>query len=459
MSQRFTFDRALIQRYDRPGPRYTSYPTAPHFTPAFGPGEWQTELEATNERGAPLSLYCHIPFCETQCFFCGCTMIATKRHDRSAPYIDVLIRELDRYAAIVDRSRPVVQLHWGGGTPTFLAPDEIRRLMGAVHERFTFAENAEIGCEIDPRRLSKAHLAALRDTGFNRISMGVQDFEPAVQRAVNRIQPETLTRQAYDWCRELGFASINLDLMYGLPCQTPETVRRTVETALRFSPDRFAVFNYAHLPNLKRHMAVIRDADLPSPADKLTMLEIVGDALTEGGYAFIGMDHFAKPDDEMAVAQRNKTLYRNFQGYTTHAGSDLLAMGMSGISQTLDVYCQNEKEMVPYTDAVMAGQWPIVRGVRLTRADQIRRHVINRLMCDFELDTDTILHDYGDQFDTVFPGVKEGLAPMVADGLASWDGGRLVVNPMGRLLVRNIAMTFDAYLDTGATAPMFSRTI
>ena len=462
MSQRFTFDRELIQRYDRPGPRYTSYPTAPHFTPAFGPLDWQAELEASNTRGAPLSLYCHIPFCETQCFFCGCNMIATKRHDRSMPYLDVLIAEMDRYAGLIDRKRPVVQLHWGGGTPTFLAPNEIRRLMAALHERFTFAADAEIGCEIDPRRLSLEHLQALHETGFNRISMGVQDFEPAVQRAVNRIQPETLTRQVYDWCRELGFASINLDLMYGLPCQTPESVRRTVDTALAFSPDRFAVFNYAHLPGLKRHMAVIKEADLPVAGDKLTMLQIVGDALTDAGYAFIGMDHFAKPDDEMAVAQRNGTLYRNFQGYTTHAGSDLLAMGMSGISQTLDVYAQNEKDLIPYTEAVMAGGWPIVRGVRLTQADQVRRHVINRLMCDFELDTATVLDDYGLRFDAVFPEVRAQLAPMVADGLASWQGPTgqtLVVNPLGRLLVRNLAMTFDAYLNTSATAPMFSRTI
>jgi oxygen-independent coproporphyrinogen-3 oxidase len=459
MNQQFTFDRELIQRYDRPGPRYTSYPTAPHFTGDFGPVDWQQELELSNRRAAPLSLYAHIPFCETQCFFCGCNMIPTKRHERAMPYLDVLVAEFDRYAAVVDTRRPVVQLHWGGGTPTFLAPDEIRHLMGAIRDRFQIAADAEISCEIDPRRLTREHLSALRETGFNRISMGVQDFETNVQRAVNRIQPESLTRQVYDWCRELGFDSINLDLMYGLPHQTPDTFRRTVETALTFGADRFAVFNYAHLPGLKRHMAVIKEADLPSPETKLTMLQIVGEALTAAGYAFIGMDHFAKPDDELAVAQRNGTLYRNFQGYTTRAGADLLAAGMTAISQTRDVYAQNEKDLGPYTEAITAGQWATVRGVRLNEADQMHRHVINRLMCDFELDTATVLAEWQKPFDTVFPDARERLAPMVADGLASWQGDKLVVAPMGRLLVRNLAMVFDAYLAGSPSQTMFSRTI
>jgi oxygen-independent coproporphyrinogen-3 oxidase len=459
MNQRFSFDRELIRRYDQPGPRYTSYPTAPHFTADFGPAAWQEELQRSNERGAPLSLYAHIPFCETQCFFCGCNMIATKRHERAMPYLEVLIREFDRLAASVDTKRPVVQLHWGGGTPTFLAPDEIRHLMGAIRERFTFAADAEISCEIDPRRLGRDHLQALRETGFNRLSMGVQDFEPAVQRAVNRIQPEALTRQVYDWSRELGFDSINLDLMYGLPHQTPETFRRTVETALTFGADRFAVFNYAHLPSLKRHMAVIKDGDLPTPETKLTMLQIVGEALTDAGYAFIGMDHFAKPDDELAVAQRNGTLYRNFQGYTTRAGADLLAAGMSAISQTRDVYAQNEKDLVPYTEAVTADKWATVRGVRLTDTDQMHRHTINRLMCDFELDTATVLAEWQQPFDAVFPEARERLAPMVADGLARWEGAKLVVQPMGRLLVRNLAMVFDAYLAARSGQTTFSRTI
>jgi oxygen-independent coproporphyrinogen-3 oxidase len=458
-SQRFAFDRELIARYDRPGPRYTSYPTAPHFTADFGPDAWQEELARSNERGAPISLYAHIPFCETQCFFCGCNMIATKRHERSMPYLEVLIREFDHYARTIDTRRPVSQLHLGGGTPTFLAPDEIRHLMAAIHDRFTMAADAEVSCEIDPRRLSREHLAALRETGFNRISMGVQDFETAVQRAVNRIQPESLTRQVYDWCRELGFASINLDLMYGLPHQTPETFRRTVATALTFGADRFAVFNYAHLPSLKRHMAVIQEADLPSPETKLTMLQIVGEALTEAGYAFIGMDHFAKPDDELAVAQREGTLYRNFQGYTTRAGADLLAAGMTAISQTRDVYAQNEKELEPYTSAITGDQWATVRGVRLTEADQMHRHVINRLMCDFAVDTATVLADWSQTFDSAFPDARERLAPMVQDGLARWEGAKLVVEPMGRLLVRNLAMVFDARLATSASPTQFSRTI
>jgi oxygen-independent coproporphyrinogen-3 oxidase len=458
MNQRFTFDRELILRYDQPGPRYTSYPTAPHFTADFTAKAWQEELEQSNARQAPLSLYAHIPFCETQCFFCGCNMIATKHHERAMPYLDVLIREFDRYAQTVDTARPVVQLHWGGGTPTFLSPDEIRYLMAAIHQRFRLAPDAEVSCEIDPRRLGREHLQALRETGFNRISMGVQDFDPAVQKAVNRIQPESMTRQVYDWCQELGFDSVNLDLMYGLPHQSPESFRRTVETALTFGADRFAVFNYAHLPSLKRHMAVIREADLPSPETKLTMLQIVGEALTEAGYAFIGMDHFAKPDDELAVAQRNGTLYRNFQGYTTRAGADLLAAGMTAISQTRDVYAQNEKDLQPYGDAITSDRWATVRGIRLSEADQMHRHVINRLMCDFELDTATVLREWGASFPTVFPDVRERLAPMVADGLATWQGDKLVVEPMGRLLVRNLAMCFDAYLAPN-NQQMFSRTI
>lgn len=455
----FSFDRDLIQRYDKPGPRYTSYPTAPHFTADFGPADWQAELARSNESGRPLSLYCHIPFCETQCFFCGCTMIATKKYERTDPYLATLLVELEKYAQIVDTKRPVVQLHWGGGTPTFLHPDQIRRLMDEIHQRFTFADDAELSCEIDPRRLSRDHLVALRESGFNRISMGVQDFDPAVQKAVNRIQPEAMTRQVYDWARELGFASINLDLMYGLPLQTPETFRQTVETAIRFGADRFAVFNYAHLPSLKRHMAVIKDEDLPAPADKLTMLQLVTEGLTDAGYQYIGMDHFAKPDDELAVAQRNRTLYRNFQGYTTHAGSDLLAMGMSAISQTGDVYAQNDKDLAGYTRAIESGDWAVLRGYRMSDDDQLRRHVINRLMCDFELDTATVTTPFDVAFDAAFPDARAQLAPMVADGLAEWQGDNLVVLPMGRLLVRNLAMVFDAYLARTAGSQTFSRTI
>ncbi|HUT43164.1 MAG TPA: oxygen-independent coproporphyrinogen III oxidase, partial [Desulfobacterales bacterium] len=323
----FDIDIDLIKKYDKPGPRYTSYPTAPHFNESFTHENYLDEIIKTNQGPdlPDLSLYFHLPFCDTLCYFCGCNMIVTRNRDRIKRYIDYLKREIDHITAHISSDRKTSQLHWGGGTPTHLNPDEIANLSSYIHDRFDFKADVEAGCEIDPRELTKEHLEALRNGGFNRISMGVQDFNEKVQKAVNRIQPEALTRQVVDWVRELGFDSINLDLMYGLPFQSAKTFEETVDAIIDVDPDRIALFNFAYVPWMKKHQKVIRIEDLPVPEEKLNILKMSTQKLTQAGYVFIGMDHFAKPDDELTLALKEKKLYRNFQGYSTHAGTDLYA--------------------------------------------------------------------------------------------------------------------------------------
>ena len=455
-------DVALLKKYDRPGPRYTSYPTAPLFHPSFTAGDFRGEILATNAPGttSDLSLYVHIPFCDTLCFFCGCTMLVTRDRKRIDEYLRYLRTEITRVAELVAPGRRVTQLHWGGGTPTHLSPEHMLDLAGALRSAFTFAADAECSVEVDPRELDRRHLEALAEAGFNRMSMGVQDFELQVQAAVNRIQPESISRQVYDWARELGFSSINIDLMYGLPHQTVDSFRRTIRGIIEYSPDRIAVFNYAHVPWLKPHQKLIHQEALPSPEAKLDILKMTIELLTESGFEYIGMDHFAKPGDELARARASRTLYRNFQGYSTKAGADLYGFGMSAISHFQNVYAQNAKVLPDYYKALDAKTLATVVGYRMTPDDHVRKHVIMRLMCDLELDIASIERRFGIRFAEYFGPSLAALAPLEEDGLVECTADRIQIVGPGRLLLRNIAMCFDAYLDRlSKEKPIFSRTV
>lgn len=451
----------LLKKYDVPGPRYTSYPPAPHFHEKFTYEEYLNEIVKTNygENLPDLSLYFHIPYCDTLCYFCGCNMIVTRNHDRMNEYIKYLKNEIDLLRQFINPERRVAQLHWGGGTPTSLNPEEINSLISYINQSFEFKDDAECGCEIDPRGLTKEHLIALREGGFNRISMGVQDFNEKVQKYVNRIQPEEMTRQVVEWVRELGFKSINLDLMYGLPFQTLKSFEETLDKIIDISPDRIAVFNYAHIPWMKKHQALIHPEDLPSPQEKLNILKLTIEKLTSNGYVFIGMDHFAKPDDELAIALREKKLYRNFQGYSTNAGCDLYAFGITSISQLENVYAQNVKTEKEYFQALDNEKIPIFRGYRLNDDDQIRRTVIMKLMCDFELDFNEVESKHKIDFKNYFKNSLDNLSEMVDDGLVEILDEKIKVTEMGRLLIRNIAMKFDGFIERKQDDMKYSRTI
>lgn len=457
----FDIDIELIKKYDKPGPRYTSYPTAPHFNESFTHENYLDEIIKTNRgRDLPdLSLYFHLPFCDTLCYFCACNMIVTRNRDRIKKYIDYLKREIDLITDHISHDRKAVQLHWGGGTPTHLNPDEIADLSSYIYDRFDVNADAETGCEIDPRELTKTHLAALKDGGFNRISMGVQDFNPDVQKAVNRIQPEVLTRQVVDWVRELGFHSINLDLMYGLPFQSVKTFEKTVDTIIDIDPDRIALFNFAYVPWMKKHQKAIRPEDLPVAEEKLNILKMSTEKLTRAGYVFIGMDHFAKPDDELALALEGKKLYRNFQGYSTHAGADLYAMGITSISQFGRIYAQNIKKEKKYHAVLDQGILPTTKGYYLNDDDLLRRHVIVKLMCDFELDFTSIENEFDIDFETYFSRGLDNLDEMIADNLLSIENKILKITKMGRFLIRNIAMNFDGYIERKEDHARYSRTV
>ncbi len=457
----FDIDIDLIKKYDKPGPRYTSYPTAPHFNESFTHENYLDEIIKTNQGPnlPDLSLYFHLPFCDTLCYFCGCNMIVTRNRDRISNYISYLKREIDLIRTHISPARQAAQLHWGGGTPTHLNPDEIADLSAYINAGFAFKADVEAGCEIDPRELTKDHLVALREGGFNRISMGVQDFYDKVQKAVNRIQPEDLTRQVVDWVRELGFHSINLDLMYGLPFQSVKTFERTVDAIIEINPDRIALFNFAYVPWMKKHQHVIRPEDLPVPEEKLNILKMSTEKLTGAGYVFIGMDHFAKPDDELALALRGKKLYRNFQGYSTHAGADLYAMGITSISQFGRIYAQNQKKEKDYHAALDRGMLPTAKGYYLNDDDLLRSRVIMKLMCDFELDFTSIENEFNIDFETYFEWGLNNLDEMIADNLLAIENRILKVTKMGRLLIRNIAFNFDGYIERKEDNARYSRTV
>ena len=450
---------ALLEKYSKPGPRYTSYPTAPYFHTGFTEADWIEEIKSSQDPARGLSLYAHIPFCDTLCYYCGCNMVATGDYSKAGHYLGFLEKELDRVAALTDPRRPVKQLHWGGGTPTYLKPDDIRRLMEMMRKRFSIAADAEMGCEADPRELTREHLVALRESGFNRLSIGVQDLDERVQKSVNRVQPEELIRTVYGWARELGFSSINMDLIVGLPHQTLESFAHTLDRVVPWAPDRFAIFAYAHVPWMKKHQKLINEADLPSFATRLDLQQLIHERLGAAGYSNIGMDHYARPEDEIIKAQASKTLWRNFQGYTTHKDCDIYAFGASSISQTPDCYMQNEKNLKKYQELIGKGGLAVERGLKLTRDDQIRRDAITRVMCDLELDKPGFAAAWNIDFDAYFAEGLADLPPLIEDGLVGLEGSRIVVTELGRLFLRNIAMCFDGYLkQANQEQPRYSRT-
>ncbi|MFA7095087.1 MAG: oxygen-independent coproporphyrinogen III oxidase [Gammaproteobacteria bacterium] len=450
MDQSLVFDLDLIRRYDKSGPRYTSYPTAPQFHGGFGEEQYRAWAKRTNEEPVlrPLSLYFHIPFCDTVCFYCGCNKVATKDRGKASPYLAHLYQEIAMQGALFDRRRTVDQLHWGGGTPTFISHDEMRELMRVTREHFTLRDDdsGEYSIEIDPREARGDTIALLRSLGFNRMSLGVQDFDPRVQKAVNRIQTEEETFAVLNAARAEGFKSVSIDLIYGLPFQSMESFGRTLNKIIAVGPDRLSVFNYAHLPDIFKPQRRINAEDLPSPAEKLDILQHTIERLTEAGYIYIGMDHFAKPQDELAIAQREGTLYRNFQGYSTHADCDLIGLGASSIGMIGPTYSQNHRELEEYYAALDAGRLPIFRGMELSADDLLRRAVITQLICHFHLDFAAIEGKFGIVFQEYFAPELDELAGMEQDGLLRLDAGGIQVLPAGRLLIRNICMVFDRYL-------------
>jgi oxygen-independent coproporphyrinogen-3 oxidase len=454
-------DIDLLKRFDKPGPRYTSYPTAPIFSSEYDDKRFEVDLIRNNdENKAPISLYLHIPFCDTLCYFCGCTMLVNRNRDYIQQYVTLLKREIERVARYVNKHRRVTQIAWGGGTPSYLSPDQIDDISQFLQAKFTFAPDAEISVEIDPRDLTLEHMKAFRRGGVNRVSMGVQDFNDRVQEAVNRLQPERITMGAIEWTKSVGVDSINIDLIYGLPLQTLESFQATLDKVVKLGPNRIAVFNFAYVPWMKSHQKLIHEADLPSPEVKLQLLKKTIESLTDAGYDYIGMDHFAKPDDELAVARREKTLHRNFQGYSTRAGADLLGFGMSAISHFGDVYAQNAKTVPQYSEAINANRFATHVGYKMTRDDIIRKYVIMRLMCDLEVVKSDVEGWFDVSFDEYFDQSLSHLSEFIHLGLVRNTLERVVIEGAGRLLLRNIAMCFDAYLNRVTKGkPVFSRTV
>lgn len=461
VDQRIDFDLDLIRRYDQSGPRYTSYPTAVEFHDGFGPAEYRAACARGNQAGRPLSLYFHIPFCDTVCFYCACNKVATKDRSLAQPYLDRVYRELEMQSALFDRGRRVEQLHWGGGTPTFISQDQMRELMDQTRRWFDLADDevGEYSIEIDPREADAQSVALLRRLGFNRMSLGVQDFEPQVQQAVNRIQTEAETLAVLEAARAEGFRSISIDLIYGLPFQSVAGFTRTLDKVLAFSPDRLSVFNYAHLPQRFKPQRRIDAAQLPPPQTKLDILQATGERLAAAGYVYIGMDHFAKPDDELARAQREGTLYRNFQGYSTHADCDLIGLGVTSIGKVDNSYAQNRRELAEYYADIDAGRLPVFRGIELSRDDEIRRDTITKLICNFSLTYADVAARWGIDFGAYFAADLARVKPMEADGLLEMDAQGIRVLPRGRLLIRNICMAFDAYRNGPEAQGGFSKVI
>ena len=453
----------LLTRFDVPGPRYTSYPTADRFVEAFGEADYVQALTQRQSgsvgKQPPLSLYVHIPFCESLCYYCACNKIITKDHGRSAKYLKYLAKEIEMQAACLEGSRQVTQLHLGGGTPTFLSHDEMRELMAAVREHFTLVPNGEYSIEVDPRKVDFDTVKLLADLGFNRMSVGVQDFAEDVQAAVNRIQSVDETRLVIDAARATGFKSVSMDLIYGLPKQNVISFNRTLEQVLDISPDRISLYSYAHLPGLFKPQRRINSGDMPTADTKLQLLQLGIRRLTEAGYVYIGMDHFAKPDDELTVAQRQGRLHRNFQGYSTQAECDLLAFGVSAIGKIGPVYAQNVKTLDEYYDALDQGRLPIVRGLALNRDDILRRSVIMAIMCQGELDFEAMGDAHLIDFKSHFSRELERLGEMVAMGLVRLSDSSLEVTEQGWYFVRAIAMTFDKYLQSDQDRARFSKII
>lgn len=450
------WDLALIQKYNTAGPRYTSYPTALEFSQRYGEPAFLQAAARYPQR--PLSLYLHIPFCHKLCYFCGCNKQVTRQQHKADEYLDVLLREIAARAPLFSQ-RTVSQMHWGGGTPTFLNARQIDRLMNSLREHFNFSPQAEISIEVDPREIELDVLDHLRASGFNRLSMGVQDFNKEVQERVNRVQDEAMIFALMARARQLGFASTNIDLIYGLPKQTPQSFAFTLQKVAELNPDRLSVFNYAHMPALFAAQRKIREDELPDAAQKLEILQQTIATLTAQGYQFIGMDHFARHDDELAVAQRQGELHRNFQGYTTQGDSDLLGMGVSAISLIGDSYAQNHKVLKDYYAQMSQTGSALWRGLQLSQDDCLRRDVIKSLICNFALSFSEIEKRYAIDFRAYFADDLAAMRPLIDDGLVECDVRGLVVSAKGRLLIRNICMCFDRYLREKASGAQFSRVI
>jgi oxygen-independent coproporphyrinogen-3 oxidase len=458
----------LLDRYNVQGPRYTSYPTAPEWSESVHAAAYEDACDRANASGAPVSLYLHLPFCDEQCWFCGCFMKVVPKPQRAGggreeiePYLADIHREIERTAGRVERTRKIAQVHWGGGTPTYLTPPQADRLAQHLFEAFPPAADAEVSVEVDPRITTAEHLEVLRNRGFNRVSMGVQDFDPEVQELVNRIQPFDLTKELVEAARALGYVSVNLDLIYGLPGQHRAGFERSVEQILSLRPDRVAMYSYAHVPWLKRPQRVLA-AHLPEGTEKFAIFVSGIERFVSAGYLYIGMDHFALPHDDIVKAQRDRTLTRNFQGYTTHAGCDLYGMGVSAISSVNDTYAQNTKDYAEYHAAAEAGVAPIVRGHRLTDDDFLRRDVITRLLCHCVLKKREVERDHGlASFDETFRSAIARMPRLVEHGMVVVDEDEIRVTTMGRIFIRNVAMLFDAYLEKRAPGEpqVFSRTL
>jgi len=451
----------LVRKYDVAGPRYTSYPPAPIFSPTFRATEYRDAIlhQEKNFTTNAIALYIHIPFCDTLCYFCGCTTIVTRNRNHLDAYLSALKQEIQFLAPLINPERKVVQMHWGGGTPTYLTPAQIEDLADLLGRSFKFDPEAEMSVEVDPRDLSFHHLRVLRERGFNRVSIGVQDFNPVVQKAVNRHQSEIVSRQAIEWSRRLGFSSINVDLIYGLPLQTVQSFRETLDKIIDIAPDRIAVYNFAYVPWLKKHQRLLHREDLPSSETKIDIFITTIERLTDAGYVYIGMDHFAKPEDELTIAQQTKTLHRNFQGYSTKAGADLYGLGLSSIGHFGTTYAQNAKTLTDYYAAIGGGDFATALGYRMTADDQVRKFVIMRLMCDLSVQKPEIEKTFSIDFDHYFEHSLQQLYPLAQDGLVGIESDQITVTPLGRLFLRNIAMCFDAYLADKEGKTLYSRTV
>ncbi|MCE9662771.1 oxygen-independent coproporphyrinogen III oxidase [Halomonas sp. M5N1S17] len=461
MQDDLLFNRPLVEKYDRPGPRYTSYPTAPQFHAAFAEDDYRAAAERSNRVAAPkpLSVYVHIPFCKSLCYYCACNKIITHNTDRASEYLAWLKHEVQTQGALFDESRRMTQLHLGGGTPTYLSNTQLGELMRSLDEAFHFApvEEREFSLEVDPRTVTPEQIHELHDLGFNRLSFGVQDFDADVQQAVNRVQSEEQVVSLVQAARDAGFESISVDLIYGLPLQTVASFDTTLDKIIALRPDRIAAYSYAHLPELFKAQRLIRPEDMPPPERKMELLELTIRRLTGAGYVYIGMDHFALPEDELSLARENGTLQRNFQGYSTHADCDMIGLGITSIGKVGDSYSQNVKETAQYQHRLEAGRLPVMRGYRLNDDDRLRRDVINALMChgridfaDIEAKHDIVFHDY-------FADALAELTEMQQDGLIAIGESAIDVLPTGRLMMRNVAMAFDAYLKPNEGR--FSRTV
>lgn len=456
---RIRWDPALVRKYDVAGPRYTSYPTAMQFSDGFGPGDYARYLHERPPMIGPLSLYVHIPYCRNICHYCACNKVITRDPEVAERYIGAMEQEIELLAPHFDQRRRVTQLHWGGGTPTFLSPAELTQLMHVLAKHFLLIDSPEreYSIELDPRSVDGSTLALLKGLGFNRLSMGVQDFDPAVQRAVNRIQPFEMVESLVASVREHRFKSLSFDLIYGLPLQSPASMEQTLARVLALSPDRISCYSYAHLPEVFSSQRSIDRMQLPSADDKLELLHTITDTLTDAGYVYVGMEHFVRPDDELARALHDGTLQRNFQGYSTRLAPELLGIGVSAISSTNDLYCQNVKDVADYYALLQQGRLPVQRGLRLSAEDILRRDVIMQLICRMSVDVEETGARHGVDFRRHFAHEMRIIAGMEREGLLADEGNRICVTAAGRPLVRNICMVFDAYLDP--SRQRFSRTI